>query len=291
MITVHPIAAPLGARVTGLDLMKPLSSEALGGILDALYRHGVVVIPGQAPTPAGFDRFARCLGRPQPHVLTQLRHREQPSILVLSNIVENGEPVGLYDGAAYWHTDMSYDAEPAMATLVHCIRSPASGGETLFADMFTAYDSLVPELKQRIDNLVVLHHYGNRDDLDESSRTSAARLTDEQKRQVHDVFHRLVRPHPATGRKALYAVCGSAFGIVGMADDESLALLRELAAHATRADHVYRHRYASGDVVIWDNNSTLHSATPIEPARRPEEERLLYRISVKADPALTAFRA
>ncbi|MEX2631235.1 MAG: TauD/TfdA family dioxygenase [Tistlia sp.] len=122
----------------------------------------------------------------------------------------------------------------------------------------------------------------------EGSRTSATPLTEEQKRQVRNVYHPLVLPHPATGRKALYAVAGSSFGIVGMEDEAALGLLDELKQHATQERYRYANPYAAGDLVIWDNWATLHSASLIEPATGPKDSRLLHRISVKGKPNLEA---
>jgi hypothetical protein len=146
--------------------------------------------------------------------------------------------------------------------------------------MFSAYDALTASMKERIDDMVVLHHYGNRADMDESSRTSAERLTPEQKKRVTNVFHPLVQRHPITGRKSLYGVAGSSFGIVGMPDDEALELLDELKAHATQPRFVTQYDYGVGDVAAWDTYSTLHMATLHDRATTPETRRLLWRVSV-----------
>ncbi len=286
MIAVHRLSEALGGEIRELDLAALAGDEAIEALLAAFFAHQVMVVPKQTLTPGDFARFAQLFGRPQPHILRQLRHPEHPEILPLSNVFKDGEPTGVYDGAAYWHTDMSYEEEPGSVTLVYSIQAPEQGGETCFANMYRAYETLPETTKRRIDGLTVLHHYGNRTDLEESSRTSASPLSEDQKKQVTNVYHPLVRRHPVTGRKALYAVAGSSFGIVGMPDDEAIALLDELKAHATQPDFVYRHRYAVGDVVAWDNFSTLHSATLIPPATGPRDTRLLHRISVKGEPVI-----
>lgn len=286
MIEVHSLPGGLGGKILDADLATLRSNAAIEALLAAFYAHQVIVIPNQSLTPGDFAGFARIFGRPQPHILNHLRHPEHPEILPLSNVFKDGEPIGVYDGAAYWHTDMSYEEEPGAVTLVYSIQAPEQGGETCFANMYRAYDTLPEETKRRIDGLTVLHHYGNRADLEESSRTSAFALSEDQKKQATTVYHPLVRHHPVTGRKALYAVAGSSFGIVGMPDDEAIALLDELKAHATQPDFVYRHRYEVGDVVAWDNFSMLHAATLIPPATGPHDTRLLHRISVKGEPVL-----
>src|SRR5205823_9396102 len=131
--------------------------------------------------------------------------------------------------------------------------------------------------RRRIDGLVGIHHYGNRKVDNEMSRIAASPLTPEQKAKMPLITHPLVRAHPVTGRKALYAVSGSSYGIVGMPEDEAVALLDELAAHATQPKYVISYAYRVGDIVIWDNASLLHSATLTD----PNDPRTLWRITIK----------
>ena len=131
-------------------------------------------------------------------------------------------------------------------------------------------------MKRRIEPLLGVHHYGNRHDVDEASRTAASPLSDEQKARMPLITHRIARPHPVTGRKSLYAVSGSSFGIVGMPPDEARDLLDELAAHSTQPKYQLRFKYGPGDIVVWDNASLLHSATLID----PNDPRTLWRITV-----------
>ncbi len=285
MVTVRPLPEPLGAEILDADLSAEGGEALFGEILDALVTHQVVVIPGQTLTARQFADFARRFGRPQPHILSHLRHPEHPEILPLCNVFKDGAPTGVYDGAAYWHTDMSYEEEPAFATLVYSIDAPEEGGDTRFANMRRAFEALPEKTRQMIDGLIVRHHYGNRADPVETSRTSAQALSDEQKQDVKDVHHPLVLRHPITGTKALYGIAGSSHGIVGWPDDEAVALLDELQEHATRTEFVYRHHYAVGDVLAWDNTQTLHAATLIPPATGPADTRLLWRVSVKGAPA------
>jgi taurine dioxygenase len=156
---------------------------------------------------------------------------------------------------------------------------PKKGGDTLFANQYAAYEDLSSEIRTRIENLVALHHYGNRDNLDKTTRTVASVLTQEQEKKVPWVRHRVARPHPVTGRTALYAVNGTSFRIEGMPDEEALQLLRELARHATQDKYQLRLKYGVGDVVIWDNASLLHSATLTD----PQDPRTLWRITVKEE--------
>jgi taurine dioxygenase len=131
-------------------------------------------------------------------------------------------------------------------------------------------------MKKRIEPLLGIHHYGNRNDQDERSRTVASVLTAEQKAKMPVITHKVARRHPVTGRKSLYAVSGSSFGIVGMPEDEARDLLDELAAHSTQEKYLLRFKYGVGDVVMWDNASLLHSATLID----PNDARTLWRITM-----------
>jgi taurine dioxygenase len=247
-------------------------------VWDAFFASQVLVFRGQRFTPSQYLNFANHLGRPEPHVINQFHHPEHPDILVLSNVRKNGEPTGLADAGTYFHTDYSYLDVPARATLLYSIQVPKKGGDTLFANQYAAYDEL-PASRKHIDNLVALHHYGNRDDLDRSSRTVASVLSEEQERKMAWVRHPVVRRHPVTGRKALYAVSGSSFGIEGMPEDEAVDLLDELKAHATQQKFQCRLKYGVGDLVIWDNASLLHSATLTD----PEDPRTLWRITIKEE--------
>jgi taurine dioxygenase len=250
-----------------------------GEVWDAFFASQVLVFRSQHFTPATYLGFARQFGKPEPHVIDQFHHPEHADILILSNVRKNGEPVGLADAGTYFHTDYSYLDVPARATLLYSIEVPKKGGDTLFANQYAAYDDLPPSLKKSIRNLVALHHYGNRDDLDKSSRTVASVLSEEQEQKMAWVRHPVARRHPVTGRTALYAVSGSSFGIEGMPQDEAVDLLDQLKAHATQQKYQCRLKYGVGDVVIWDNASLLHSATLTDPG----DPRTLWRITVKEE--------
>ena len=248
-------------------------------IWDAFFAGQVLVFRGQCFTSEGFLVFARQFGRPEPHVIDQFHHPEQADILILSNREKDGQPVGLADAGTYFHTDYSYLDVPARATLLYSIEVPKKGGDTLFANQYAAYDDLPQSKKDQLENLVALHHYGNRDDQDKRSRTVASVLNQDQEKKMAWVRHPIVRRHPVTGRKALYSVSGSSFRVEGMPDDEAVDLLDELKVHATQQKYQLRLKYGVGDVVIWDNASLLHSATLTDPA----DPRTLWRITVKEE--------
>ena len=280
MLSVQRLPGVFGVEISGLDLSTPMDDDKERELLDLFHEYQVIVVKNQSLEFEEFDQLTRCFGRQDPHFLDHLRMRGHPAILMLSNIFENDKPIGVFEGAAFWHTDVAYRNPPNSATIVYSLECPRGGCPTHFADMFSAYDALPAAMKERIDDMVVLHHYGNRADMDENSRTSAERLTPEQKTRVKNVFHLLVQRQPVTGRKSLYGVAGSSFGIVGMPDDEALELLDELKAHATQPRFVTQYDYGVGDVAAWDTYSTLHMATLHDRATTPETRRLLWRVSV-----------
>ncbi len=281
MIAFKPLSPLFGVETSDIDLSAGLSDASFREIERAFYANQVLAIRDQRISAAQFVDFARRLGPPQPHVIDQFHHPEDANILILSNVKKDGKPTGLQDAGSYFHTDYSYLQVPARATTLYSRVVPKVGGDTLFANQIAAYDDLSEAMKQRIDPLLAIHHYGNRNDLDETSRTVASVLSDEQKAKMPVITHRIARPHPVTGRKALYAVSGSSFGIVGMPDDEARDLLDELAAHATQPKYQLRFKYGVGDIVVWDNAALLHSATLID----PDDARTLWRITVLEDSA------
>jgi taurine dioxygenase len=265
-----------GVEAHGVDLSS-LEEKSFKELEQAFFANQLLVIRNQKLSAMQFLTFAKRFGPPEPHVIDQFRHPEHADILILSNVVKDGKPTGLADAGTYFHTDYSYLEMPARATTLYSIQVPKVGGDTLFADQYAAYDELSSQMKTTVKDLVALHHYGNRDDLDRGSRTVASVLTEEQKQKVTWVRHRIARKHPVTGRTALYAVNGTSFRIDGMPEAEALELLRALARHSTQDKYQYRLKYGVGDVVVWDNASLLHSATLID----PNDARTLWRVTIK----------
>jgi len=272
-----PLAPGFGLETSAVDASRPLSAREFAELEQTFFRGQLLVLRDQRLTPQQYLAFARRFGPPEPHVIDQFHHPEESNILILSNRKKNGQPIGLADAGTYFHTDYSYLQVPARATMLYSIEVPKAGGHTLFANQYVAYDELSDAMKRRIAPMIAVHHYGNRKVADEMSRVAASPLTDEQKAKMPLITHPLVRPHPVTGRKALYAVSGSSYGIVGMPEDEAVALLDELAAHATQPKYVISYPYRVGDIVIWDNASLLHSATLTD----PDDPRTLWRITIK----------
>lgn len=276
-LVAQPISPAGGCEMSGFDI-NTIDDAGFAAVERALHDHLVVVIRDQQVDPDRFVAFARRFGAPEPHVIDQFHHQADPNILILSNRCdEAGNPLGLADGGTYFHSDYSYLDVPARCTILHAIEIPGEDAGTTFANQRAAYDDLPAATRASIRTRLCRHHYGNRDDLDESSRTAASKLSGDQKDKMQWVRHPMVRDHPHTGRKALYAVSGSSFGVEGMEDDAGVALLDDLKAHATAERYCFTPRYREGDVVIWDNCSVLHRA-PLIASDRP---RTLWRITVK----------
>ncbi|NDF65404.1 MAG: hypothetical protein EB096_09615, partial [Betaproteobacteria bacterium] len=183
-MNISPISQVVGARITGVNLSQPISPDQFSRLEEALHTHGFIVLPGQSLSPASMVQFARRWGRPEPHVIDTFHHPEDANVLMLSNVYRDGKPVGLVDAGTYFHSDYSYLADAARCTMLYATNVPSGRNGTTFANQALAYAELPQDMRERIDSLVVNHHYGNRDDLDTSSRTVASVLNDSQKKKV-----------------------------------------------------------------------------------------------------------
>lgn len=290
-IAVRSGSGLLGDIVEGVDLTEDLDESAFADIERHFNDKGLLVFRDQRLAPEQHIRFSRRFGNLEIHVVKQYLLPGHPEIFKVSNLVENGKRVGA--SAEYWHSDLTYVAIPARCSLLYAIETPVDVdgtplGDTLFASTSAAYDALPESMKRRIEGLVGIHRFSdvyNR----EQQRRAAAGLppmaggpqtqtpVSEIKAQTPDVHHPMVRTHPFTGRKCLYVNEGFTVGIVGMPEQESGALLNELFAHCTRPEFVYRHKWRNGDLVMWDNCSTIHKAAG---NYGPQHRRMLYRTTV-----------
>jgi len=283
-LVLRPLWDRFGVAIEGLDLSRKIPPRTWVAVLAALHRHLVILFRGQKLTPEEFVRVSRGFGEPIPHVLDHLRLPGHPEIFTLSN--EPERPEEIRNGAAYWHTDQSYEADPASATLLHAIQVPRIGGETLFADMNSAYDDLPEEKRRALHGLKVVHLYGNRDAGMYGEPVASPLINQEQVEQVPTITHPLVRPHLVTGRRTLYGVAGTSRGLLDWPEERGMELLAKLKKHATQPCYVRSHKYAVGDLIVWDTASTLHAGTPIPASTGNDDRRLIYRISVRGRPPL-----
>ncbi|BEP33946.1 TauD/TfdA family dioxygenase [Variovorax sp. V59] len=267
---VRPFNAPVGAEILGLDIAKPINDEDFARIHRAHLDHHVLVFRNQQITPAEHIEFSRRFGPLEIHVLHQFHLKNHPEILIVSNIKENGEPIGLGDAGVYWHSDISYKPQPSLGSLLHAQELPSEGGDTLFADQHLAWETLSPELQQRILPLKAEHSYLAKYEELRAKNPWRPKLSQEQIDQVAPAVQPVVRTHPETGRKALFVSEHFTTRIVGLPQQESDALLAELFAHSVKPQFVYRHQWAPHDLVFWDNRSLMHLAagTPDHLRRR-----------------------
>jgi taurine dioxygenase len=267
MLNVRKFAAPLGAEITGFDLTRDLDEPAFNAVVRAFHENAVLVFRGQKMSADEQIAFSRRFGDLDVNVRSEFNKDGRPEVLVLSNKLRDGKPIGVQDAGRYWHTDLCYLKRPARATFLHALEVPMHDGEplgdTLFSSMTAAYDTLSPELKARIEGLQAVQSYRytyEKKAQDFKLRPQLAERGDDW--IPPDVVHPVVRVHPHTGRKCLYVNEGYTTRIVGIPEAEGEALLRTLLEHAVDERFVYRHKWQVGDLLMWDNCATQHKAVP-----------------------------
>ncbi|MEV5033285.1 TauD/TfdA dioxygenase family protein [Sphingobium sp. LMC3-1-1.1] len=283
-LVLEPLPGAFGVRAVGIDL-NHADDALLRGLADALFQNRILVVPGQAMSNDQYVAFGKRWGRPVLLVSRSNRHGEHPEMIVQSN--SGSVPAFMRNVASHWHCDSSYEDEVATVTMLLGVKAPAEGGETLFADLVAAYATLPKDMRDRIDGLRVHHGVSAAQPGKDETIIRPQDLPEDMQRHVDipaPVLHPLVRTHPVTGVKALYGLGGSAFAVEGMDEAEGLALLDDLKGHASAPIFVQDYKLMPGDVLLWDNLSVMHRATPIEYSDAPDKARLNYRISVKGLP-------
>jgi taurine dioxygenase len=278
-LTVKQLAAPLGAEIGGIDLSGPISSRDVETI-EAVWRERLVIVfHDQDLSDLQLIAFSKNFGEldpPGPNPYGQPFLMDYPELNVISNVVENGKPIGnLGDGEAVWHADMTYVDVPPKAAMLHALEvpPPEAGGNTYFANMFAAYEELPAELKKAAEARVAIH---------DASTNSAGMLrrgykTVSDVRQTVGAHHPLIRTEPGTGRKALFLGRRPNAYVAGLDLADSEALLDALWAHATQPRYTLCHRWKVGDLLMWNNLSVLHRRDPFDPKTR----RVMHRSQIK----------
>ena len=276
MPKVVPLEAPLGARVEGLDRGQA-GEPAVAALLNrALAEHLLVVIPGECMTPEQTRGFARAFGEPRTQLLRYKRSGPVPEVsIMVSTLKTDGTTDKTAIRAEDWHTDDSYFAKPAKATLLHGMEIPSRGGATWFCNMHSVYEALPEALRRRIDGRRAIHGYDT-----PRARNRPSPRTPQEIAETPDVEHPLVRTHPDTGRKALYLNPNRLDRIVGLERLESDALLDALADEARKPQHHFGHVWHTGDVVVWDNRATMHRVMLDDPVG---ENRIMKRVLIEGD--------
>jgi taurine dioxygenase len=282
---VTPLTAVIGAEITGVDLSGTPAADDIAAIHQALLDHLVIVIRDQKLSPPEQISFTKHWGGLVRRIATDFLHPEYPDVLVLSNRVVDGKPAGATEAYAgfTWHADLTYAERPSLGSMLHALEVPEEGGDTAFANMYRAYETLPEATRKKIDTLKALHIRDRR-------KNPRAQIT-KKEGFVHDIdryfdipapdsVHPIVRTHPETGRKALFVNPRFAVAIENMPDNEAQPLLDELFEHQKRPEFIYRHKWRLGDLVFWDNRCTIHLACG---GIKPPGIRHLHRTSIAGD--------
>ena len=267
----RPLSSALGAEVIGVDLSEPVSDFLFPRILDAWYQSLVILFRNQHLTEDQQVAFAERFG---PISMSTRGHfqSKNPAIMLISNIREDGKQIGaLPDGEMHFHTDQCHQERPAMATMLYSIEVPSVGGNTLFANAYTAYETLPGAIKQKIAGRKALNAY----DYDAAATTRGTKVRE----GVPAYWHPIVRTHPATGRRALFVNRLMTVAVEGLSDDEGEELLNTLFDHQEQRTFVYEHVWRPNDVLLWDNRCTLHARTDFS----DKERRLMRRAAIKGE--------
>jgi len=278
-VTVTPTGKALCADIGGINLADDMDPATFKAIVDAWSRHLVLRFRGQKLSDPELERFSARLGvldrAPLYTAGTEVTVKSD-FVTVISNVMLNGKPIGdLGNAEALWHTDMSYNEIPPMASALYALEIPPTGGETGFCNMYLAYENLPAGLKERCEGLQCKH---------DSSRNSTGGLRrghpeNTTPRDAPGAVHPLVRTHPVTGRNALFLGRRLNAYIVGLEPDESEKLLDTLWAHATKPEYTWYQEWKLGDLILWDNRCVMHRRNAFDGAQR----RIMHRTQLAGD--------
>jgi taurine dioxygenase len=275
----------LGARIEGLDLSRPLAEREVEEIIQTIGRHGVLCFPRQSLSARQHKEFAARFGELEINVASGAYQEPGiPEVMILSNIVKDGKPIGLADAGQDWHTDMSYSKTIAFANVLYALQVPRRNGKVLgsteFCSMHAAYDGLPEDLKKKLDGMTVLHDFNKFWEMMRREKGSKRPpLTEAQRKAKPPVSHPIFLEHPITGRKVLYANPGYSIRINQLPEKESDEILEFLFEHQVKPEYRYRHEWTEGDVLMWENFGTIHNAIA---DYGPREHRLVKRCQVMA---------
>jgi taurine dioxygenase len=275
-IRTRPLKPGFGAEILDVDIATA-DDETLQGVVGAFHRHGAILLRDQMLAPGALTDFVARFGEPEDHTLKEFTVPGFPKVYRLSNRIVDGKPIGAHNDGVGWHTDYSYKPRPVMATVLYAVEVPAEGSDTLLADCVAAWRSLPPERQAELEGKVLHHSYQH---FMANREYGARELSEELKAQNPDVFHPLVRTHPADGRKALWPSTGTVIEVVGLPNPEGLDLVQALVDYATQDQFVHRHRWRVGDVLMWDNRCTLHTGTLYDDTKYIRE---MHRLWVRGD--------
>ncbi len=274
MLELRPITQGIGTEVLGIDVTKPISDKDFDRIYDAWIDTTILLIRGQDMTPDQHVDFTSRFGEVFAYTRSKFNEQERPEILVLSNITKDGKPIGSPYSGRVWHSDGAYLENPPAGSMLYAREVPPVGGDTWFGNMFGAYEALPEETKERIEDLKVVISRVRSRPYNYPDRPAP---TEKERAEWADVSHPMVRVHEVSGRKALNVGGNVPWRIEGMSEDESTPLITFLQEVAVLPRFTYRHRWQVGDIILWDNRSAMHRATPYDETRT---RRLMHRTTI-----------
>lgn len=280
-IAVTPVSPACGAEISGIDLTRPLSPPSVDAIKEAWRRHLVLVFRGQTIDQDQQLRFASYFGdlgsrkkAPEPlRARAEGIHQDHEKVLLVSNIKVDGQPIGAFGEGEFWfHIDSGYTPKPYKYTFLHALELPSCGGNTLFSNMYKAYDAVPASLKERLHGQRALH-------IHEYNRAKQASHSGDIGNVPH-AYHPVFITHPDTGRKSLFVDRLMTVHIEGMSHEESASILSQLYDIGERREFIYEHVWQPGDFLMWDNRCTIHARTDFP----KDQRRLLRRCTVEGTP-------
>jgi taurine dioxygenase len=273
----RPLGATFGAELTGLRIAGDIPDAMFDAFLDAFHRRHLLLVRGVPRDDAAQVAFSRRMGPLEIHA-SPFTLEAHPEIFCVGNYEENGVPKANFaTGVEQWHADSSFRAVPSAASLFYGAICPPEGGETWFIDAVAAYAELPEALKARIDGLIGIHDLATLSAWNQRHTPGRSEISEETKRKFPPQPQPLVATHPVTGLRSLFICPAVISHIEGMSPEASAALIEEVMEHAAQERYVYRHQWREGDLVIWDNRATLHTATLFD---HTKYTRLMLRTTV-----------
>jgi taurine dioxygenase len=281
MLTFRDLPGPIGCEILGVNPDVPFTAAELDRVNDAFLRRLVLRFRGAPMTPQQLMAFSRPFGELVPHIAKKYRLPEAPEVVVMTNQDANGnfDKVGAERGVG-WHSDLAYDWVPAKCTLLHAVAIPDRGGNTKFANMYMAYDTMPEALKRKLEGALATFRNGGRAGLNQGIH--------EKGEVIKNVVHPVIRVHPETGRKSVYANPYHIVAILGMPRAEGDALLAELFAHCEQKQFQWEQEWQVGDTIMWENRAAWHSGSLDYPL---DQLRKFYRTTVRGTPTVNREEA
>ena len=273
----QPIRDDFGLEIGDIDLSQELSDSQFQQILDYYYEYSVLLFRNQAITPKAQASLCHRFGQPKIETRKQFNFQECPEVSTIGNIVDDtGKQLSFFARGGFgWHTDGTAACHVDAATLLYAVEVPRDGGDTLFLSSASAYDRAPDELKRKLESVSILSSFhAHNDPLLESDPGAFIPLTQQERKALPPVWHRIIQTHPITGRKVFYLNLDP-LEFDGIDEQTGRELITQIVELASQPEHVYRHQWTPGELIIWDNHSMLHSGTPT--LMYESDRRLMHR--------------